>query len=307
MKCFYHEDDDGRCAGYLVNKNDKGHHGIQGREFVAINYGHRFPLETILPDEVVYIVDFSISPREMEQLLDITPNVIWIDHHKTAIDKYKDFKQPIEGLRIDGVAGCMLTYLYLVKKLNQILLPEWGDADLAVWMSGAPKFVRLIADWDTCTDRDNFKYGENTTCFHLGFDAYDFNPESYLWNLLDNKDGKMVTDMLVRGSVIQDYKDTWAKNYLAQFGFEVWFDGLKCFALNLGNAGSDYFKSLPPDLDYDAFIGFAFNGDTFKVSMRSAKPDEVDVSEVCLKYGGGGHRGAAGFNIASLPFSRSYE
>lgn len=61
---------------------------------------------------------------------------------------------------------------------------------------------------------------------------------------------------------------------------------------------SEYFKSLP-DGKYDAFIAFAFNGKEWIVSMYSAS---VDVSAICKKYGGGGHKGAAGFHAMKLPF-----
>jgi len=49
----------------------------------------------------------------MRELLITTKNVTWIDHHKTAIEKYNDFEYDIRGVRYDGIAGCMLTYCYL--------------------------------------------------------------------------------------------------------------------------------------------------------------------------------------------------
>ena len=70
-------------------------------------------METIRKDEQVYIVDYSIIPDEMRELLNITKDVTWIDHHKTAIEKYKEFEHEIRGVRYDGVSGCMLTYCYM--------------------------------------------------------------------------------------------------------------------------------------------------------------------------------------------------
>ena len=49
----------------------------------------------------------------MRKLLQITEDVTWIDHHKTAIEKYDGFDYDIRGLRYDGIAACMLTYCYL--------------------------------------------------------------------------------------------------------------------------------------------------------------------------------------------------
>lgn len=71
-----------------------------------------------------------------------------------------------------------------------------------------------------------------------------------------------------------------------------------CFAVNLGNCNSEYFKSLPTG-KYDAFMPFAFNGEKYTVSMYSTT---ANVSEICKKHGGGGHCHAAGFVCSELPF-----
>ena len=115
MKCFYHLDLDGKCAGYLV-----WHYACLGEEdekpenFIKINYGMEFPLDKIEKDERVFIVDFSIEPEDMRELLKITKNVVWIDHHKTTIEKYKDFKDYIPGIRMTGpgISGASLVWWY---------------------------------------------------------------------------------------------------------------------------------------------------------------------------------------------------
>ena len=96
------------------------------------------------------------------------------------------------------------------------------------------------------------------------------------------------------------YRDSWAKEYL-RIGFETKFEGLRCFALNLGMCSSEYFKSLP-DGKYDVYMPFSFNGEYFKISMYSLTT--VDVSKIAIKYGGGGHKGASGFQCKTLPFEK---
>lgn len=74
MICFYHADNDGKCAGFWVNKcglTDK-----HGKNFFKIDYGIDFPFNKIHKDERVYIVDYSIPPEQMDKLLEITPNVV---------------------------------------------------------------------------------------------------------------------------------------------------------------------------------------------------------------------------------------
>ena len=99
MKCFYHNDADGRCAGFWVDLNVGLNDQYQDHSFIEMSYAKPFPMESIRKDEQIYIVDYSISPDEMRQLLKITKNVTWIDHHKTAIEKYKDFEYKIRGVR----------------------------------------------------------------------------------------------------------------------------------------------------------------------------------------------------------------
>ena len=73
-----------------------------------------FPLNKIEKDERVFIVDFSIEPEDMRELLKITKNVVWIDHHKTTIEKYQDFESCIPGIRMTGpgISGASLTCWY---------------------------------------------------------------------------------------------------------------------------------------------------------------------------------------------------
>lgn len=51
--------------------------------------------------------------------------------------------------------------------------------------------------------------------------------------------------------------------------------------------------------EYDLYIGFSFNGESWTYSIRSNK-DSVDCSEIASNYGGGGHKGAAGFRSKEL-------
>ena len=291
MKCFYHNDSDGKCAGFWVYLSAGITDGYNP-EFTEIDYRMKFPLEIIKPNEQIYIVDFSISPDEMRELLKITKNVTWIDHHKTAIEKYTDFEHDIRGVRFDGIAGCMLTYCYL-HHMTQRGQGDIKPFDIAM-IEDAPMFTKLIADWDVW----KFDFGDNTRYFQTAFYAYDFEPTSDRWLEFLEKDCSERV-MINEGIIMTRYRDSWAEKYI-KMGFETEFEGYKCFALNLGMANSEYFKSLPQD-KYDILMPFSFDGDLFKVSMYSKT---VDVSQIALKYGGGGHKGAAGYQCEGLPFKK---
>ena len=295
MKCFYHGDSDGKCAGFWVNLS-AGLTDIDkyiDNEFIEIDYKTKFPIETIRPNEQIYIVDYSISPDEMRKLLKITKDVTWIDHHKTVIEKYADFEYPIRGVRYDGVAGCMLTYCYLHHMTAR------GEGEIKPFeltmTKDAPMFTKLIADWDVW----KFDYGNDTRYFQTAFNGFDFNPGSDEWNnFLTNDDYEK--HMIEQGKTMITYRDGWAKSYM-KLGFETMFEGHKCFVVNLGYCNSEYFKSLPKG-KYDILMPFVFDGSIYTVSLYSTT---TDVSEIAKKYGGGGHKGASGFQCKELPFSKT--
>lgn len=296
MKCFYHNDADGRCAGFWVHLNVGINDQYQDPSFIEMSYAKPFPMETIRKDEQIYIVDYSISTDEMRQLLKITENVTWIDHHKTAIDKYQDFEHEIRGVRYDGIAGCMLAYCYIHH------MTQRGEGDIKQFdismIKDAPMFTKLIADWDVW----KFDYGDDTRHFITAFNAYNFEPSSKLWDrFLCFPDDEVFacSDFIRDGIIMTTFRDGWAKDYM-KLGFETDFEGVKCFAVNLGRCNSEYFKSLPPG-KYDVLIPFAFDGSQYTVSLYSTT---IDVSEIAKKYGGGGHKGAAGFQCTELPFKK---
>lgn len=287
MKCFYHGDNDGKCAGFWVKKLAEHYDGYE-QEFIQINYGTEFPFETIHPNEQIYIVDYSILPEEMDRLLCITKDVVYIDHHISAIKKYEDYPHEIKGVRYNGVAGCMLTYCYLRHMDNgRITFNELMTKD-------APMFTKYIADYDVWT----FEYGDDTRKFNLGSELHDLSPDGELLERVYNFsiDQSFCSEIIKQGETIMQYRDNWARDYCKSKGFETELDGYKCYALNLAMVSSDHFKSVNED-DYDMFIGFSFDGKIWTYSLRSAK---VDCSEIAVKYGGGGHKGAAGFTSKEL-------
>ena len=106
--------------------------------------------------------------------------------------------------------------------------------------------------------------------------------------------------IIEEGKTMIKYRDNLAKEYCKSKGFETEFEGHKVFAMNIGLAGSDWFKSID-DGSYDILMPFSYNGKhkNWSYSMYSKT---VDVSVIAKKYGGGGHKGASGFTTDKLIF-----
>jgi nanoRNase/pAp phosphatase (c-di-AMP/oligoRNAs hydrolase) len=116
--------------------------------------------------------------------------------------------------------------------------------------------------------------------------------------MYDSYSRRFFDDIITKGNTIIKYRKNWMKAYLDSKGFETELDGYKCYAVNMAMISSDDFESIDTD-QYDMLIGFSFNGKKWRYSLRSDN-GRVDCSKIAMKYGGGGHKGAAGFNSKEL-------
>ena len=269
MICYHHNDLDGYCSASLVNM------AFGDVEMREVTYSDKIDIDSIPEGTEVYIVDYHIEPDMMDKLIEKC-TVHWIDHHKTAIEKYKDYPHEVKGIRRVGVGACELVYEYLEDKLPY---------------KGIPFYVELISDWDVW----KFDFGDLTKYFKYAMDAFVDGPKDKLWHELTDD---LVDDLAKKGELIyigikQNYKNT-----LKKIGFETTFEGYDVIACN-AVANSEMFE----DEDYPFYITFNFDGDFYTISLYSEK---VDVSEIAKKYGGGGHEGAAGFITKELPFEKSW-
>lgn len=326
MIIFYHSDDDGKCAGYWAGKLNHRKTGVKDDviDCIMINYGWPIPWKKISSGELVYIVDFSFSVEDMDTLLEITKNVVWIDHHISAIEKYKNYDKHIDGIRIDGAAGCLLTYLYLrccvdaegheqdattAKLVNMFSAKTDVQSSICMYLSSLdllpPAFTVLIADYDVWL----FEYGDLTKNFHVGFSMIPHKPDDTIWERMQlpgRSTFSACEPFINSGKAAREYRMSWMKNYCSAVGFEARLKDPKlrnysCFAINIAHISSDDFV-IDTSL-YDVLIGFSFDGEIWTYSLRAARPS-VDVAAIAQCLGGGGHKGAAGFTSRFLEIEK---
>jgi nanoRNase/pAp phosphatase (c-di-AMP/oligoRNAs hydrolase) len=73
--------------------------------------------------------------------------------------------------------------------------------------------------------------------------------------------------------------------------FPVEFEGHKAWAINKGLSNSKIFETFKRGL----WILFTYKAGTWEYSLYPAPRSGIDVSKIAVKYGGGGHAGAARF------------
>ena len=280
---------DGHCSGALV----KYFYG--SCEMIGINYGDKFPWQRISKDaDKIWMVDFSLQPfDQMVKLQQLSGDrLIWIDHHKSAIEEHKDWNHnhyeylSINGTRKIGKGACQLVFEYLQAELH---------------FSGVlPTFVKLLAEYDVWDHSDpralSFQYG-------MRMQKNTFPDNQKLWaSLFDAEEVQRITEI---GSTILEYEIAQNEKYASACAFETDLDGLKCIAINKSLTNSQVFDSVWNPEKYDAMLSFGYRKGQWTVTLYSDKPD-IDVSVIAKNRGGGGHRGAAGFQCSELPFKLNF-
>jgi hypothetical protein len=286
---------------------------LPGAEFIGWDYGDK---KIPLPEGTTYILD--LSPASLENLPEHTAlmldnPIIWIDHHKSAIEKYSS---EIPGYRIDGVAACRLAWQWFA--LHAAWDPREqhppGDLpnkqDFVERKVSEPLAVRLAGEYDIWDKRD-----PNAELFQHGLRSQEISEN--LWELLlvphkiefEKADiGTVaVVALLERGEAIQYATTRSNESVIKEIGFTFQWEGLTFLGCNASRYNSHLFTAgLTPE--HDGCFGFKWTGNEWSVSLYGVpgKPD-IDLSQIAVKYGGGGHKQACGFRAKQLPFLKDMD
>lgn len=275
--CIYHGNClDGFAAAWVVRKA----FGEKNVEFVAGTYQQDPPDVT---DRDVILVDFSYKRDVIKQMMTKCKSLVVIDHHKTAAEDLADLD--VEARPGDSTpnlcfdlekSGAMLAWIFF-----------FGDDE-------PPALIKYIQDRDLW----QFKLpGTREVHMALASHPYDFK----VWDLLMNMS---IPDLYADGHAIERKHNKDVKELLAVAKRRLVIDGV-----NVPAASAPYY--MASDAGHILGQGEPFSATYYDVadgrvfSLRSAE-DGVDVAAVAQKFGGGGHKHAAGFKV-SLEVAMSFE
>lgn len=310
MKCFYHNDPDGWCSAFWVRKYlEREGIPFTREDFIEMNYDKEFPMDIISEGEQVFIVDFSIDPDQMFTLISKTHcSPVWIDHHKSAIERYDGYTCPngnnIAGIRWDGIAACALTWSYFFHELIDDPFYAWDKLHTPdEIMQGIPLFTQYIHLWDTWQwKRECYQEQLAIECFITYLTSLNPHPLDEVWDKLSTDRSNELYNAVDRGVHMLDFRNGYAAGLCKDISKVIEFEGHRCLVCNMGHVSSEWFKSVEPST-YDILMPFYYSmqSNQFIFSLYCSNPD-IDVSKIAVKYGGGGHKGAAGFQCKDLPF-----
>ena len=271
MICIYHSRDlDGWMSAAIVKLK------FPKVELIGWDYG--VPIPNLAFQEII-MVDVSF-PKEV--MIDNRNRVTWIDHHNSAIiESEQNGYDNVDGIRDPKFAACELTW--------QFFFPD----------EPMPEIVRLLGRYDCFghkgTDEElkvlDFQYGSRS-CISNPEEAFGFliACRQFEQDILEHN---ICDDIQSGGKFIYRYLCTEAQQTYSK-RFTVMFDTYKFAMVNQErfnpiNFGIDYHKD-----GYDGFACAWYNKGKWMYSLYN-DDGKVDCSDVCKSRGGGGHKGASGF------------
>ena len=277
--CFYHAADyDGICSGAIVKHWAKTEHNIDAI-LLGVDYHYDFKdyEKYITLENEVYVIDFSWPLDVMQRIEKEAKKLIWIDHHGPTFKEFAKSRFNPYGLRADGVAACQLTWVYLFS------------------MTEIPRAIELLGRYDI------WDLDDNVLAFQYGVKSLNLTIEDPAWESLFGDSSMLLKDIFDAGWPVYKYVQAEDAKYMKSFAFETEIDGFKVLACNRAKTNFLFFKSMYDPKKHDMVCSYAWTGTTYAVSLYTDKED-VDVSVICKKYGGGGHKKASGFSCEKLPF-----
>lgn len=267
---WYHKncmDGFGALAAYSISYNFK-----KDDMMIPMSYGDSYNLEGV--DEVI-MLDFSVKEQVMREICSKVSKVLVIDHHKTAqeeFEKYRDIKN-LELVFDTSKSGAILTWEYFHKNEDiPLILHYIQDRDLWEWKLSCSKEISA----------------------YLKHQGYKDN--QWLQDLLSRK---TLGYMSQEGSLILEVQKRIYEEICEKAKFTSLDDDLvisvnsPIFQSDIGDFLNQ--KIIDKNLPQKYVITWWDEEEDTVYSLRSK--GDFDVSEVAKRYGGGGHKNAAGFKV----------
>lgn len=274
---IYHADcNDGFGAAWVAYNGlmERGEQRL-GITLVPAKYGDDIPREYVDENTNVFVLDFSYPIEKMLELADMCESLVCIDHHKTAelglIKLAKERENVFVKFSLDH-SGAMLAWMYFKGNTAPTLIRYIQDRDLWKFeLYGSKEFsLRLnleektMSSWDAVLELTN-QYNRLQSWIDSGVQikrAYD----------------KQLADIISLGKL------------------ELEIDGIKGLVCNAPYMfASDIGNTLAKE---SGTFGATWYEDTNTDAVFSIRSiGEFDVSEIAKRFGGGGHKNAAGFKL----------
>ena len=276
----YHRVDlDGIGSAYLVYKH---YRDIFTVEFLPYNYGEYKNLNINFQQySKIFMVDILDKPF-VDILLNqehVIPLFI-IDHHQHDLRYIDELKYN------NNVTIIHNTHFAAIQIVSEHLF------------GFKPLFVELLGDYDRWNNEDKYYWNERVLPFQMYARTFIKSPTDKELDRMYYSD-YYVEECIKKGKGILEYDKKLREDTIKEYMFEIEFEGYKVIACNTTLRGSQLFEPVWNENKYDLMIVFHYEPKLKKWTYHiyTTKTNEIDCSKIAKKYGGGGHKGAAGFQV----------
>lgn len=247
-------------------------------EYHAAKYGDPLPDVT---DRCVYMVDFSCKRPVMLELASKAKWISVIDHHKTAEAELVDLPDNVHVHFDMTRSGAALAWRFVFPG------------------KPIPELVKFVEDRDLW----KFQYEESKAISEYIF-SYDYTFEN--WNRLHEslEDHDFVQNTVLPSAEAILRKHNKDVNELKALKHRIVINAHEVWAANVPYiCASDLAGQLSEGEPFAATYFYDPSQDKYTFSLRSRGESGLDVSEIAKKFGGGGHKNAAGFSATQIAFA----
>jgi len=285
VRVITHGDLDGWVSGVLIRDFfTVKHSDIQFKiEYVGYrNVDHAVDVALSKSPDWLFITDISpVENHMLDKLNDRaqTEHVVLIDHHKTVKEKLMPFSWAVFN---DAFSASLIVHAHFIEQ-GHYFLPELTH------------LAKLADVWDMWRLEDPLR-NEAVSLNRL----YHFLGYQYMDRIFPAR-GAISSDVLMK-VLEQDenrFIERWIKN-LKREEIQVDTQGRGYFFIISDQYISTLANEICNEFDIDYVMVYIPSQDI--LSLRSVG-DRCDVSEIAKKYGGGGHKNAAGIQLGRRLFS----
>ena len=313
---YHHDDPDGHVAAAVaahyilkINKNSK-------IKFFAKQYTDEFNNHADIEDPNIdinlYFLDLSFTDKTKDKLLNAVnmdtrvQSVLWIDHHASSKSAVEDIELGLAHIMDSKCifdttgSGCALTYYYFLglSNMHDVMIGAANPAKAfeKPETTPLPEFLYHVDNYDRWTkkdpDADAFITGLKIDGYQVGTNETDFN-SIYKGDILDWDSATRIAN----GRVALAYQK---QLYLEQkdlIGIDTLGNYKYAYKVAPGNSWN--FNDLidNEEVDFGMLIRYEPKSKKWIHSIYSKVDHFNQSNKIAEIFGGGGHPGAAGFQI----------
>lgn len=267
-----------------------------GCKYIPASYGSPPPN---VAGKNVLIVDFSYKRAILDEMLQSTASVVVLDHHKTAqtdLEPFQFHESSPGAISANDVGGMVRDLVELGRPACIAIFDMNRSGARLAWDfchpgKRIPKLIHLIEDRDLW----HFQY-EETKPFSLWLrsEPFDFNRFEQIEQDIEVPYGNAI---MREAEAMQRFFDakvaeiaSFAKCRRIGDHDPIVVNCPPMFASEVGHALLDAHPAAP-------FAATYFDGPNTRMWSLRSRNDREDVAAIAAKFGGGGHRNAAGFGV----------